>query len=62
MMSTVDAAAVNPLPPISEPTARQVVAATIAAAPSSSNAKVRSSASEVSLLESLLLGTTDPNG
>jgi hypothetical protein len=38
------------------------VAATIAAAPSSSNAKVRSNASEVSLLESLLLGTTDPNG
>jgi hypothetical protein len=62
MKSTVEAAAASPLPPISEPDARQVVAATIAAAPSSSNAKVRSNASEVSLLESLLLGTTDPNG
>jgi hypothetical protein len=62
LKSTVQAAAANPLPPISEPAARQVVAATIAAAPSSSNAKVRSNASEVSLLESLLLGTTDPNG
>jgi hypothetical protein len=62
MKSSVEAAAANPLPPISEPAARQVVAATIAAAPSSSNPKVRSNASEVSLLESLLLGTTDPNG
>jgi hypothetical protein len=62
MKSTVEGAAISPLPPISEPDARQVVAATIAAAPSSPNAKVRSNASEVSLLESLLLGTTDPNG
>jgi endoglycosylceramidase len=62
MKSTVEAAAANPLPPISEPNARQVVAATIAAAPNSPNAKVRSNASEVSLLESLLLGSSDPNG
>jgi hypothetical protein len=62
MKSAVEAAAANPLPPISEPDARQVVAATIAAAPGSSNATVRSNASEVALLESLLLGSSDPNG
>jgi endoglycosylceramidase len=62
LRATVAAAAAHPLPPISEPAARQVVAATIAAAPSSSNAKVRSNAAEVALLESLLLGDSDPNG
>jgi endoglycosylceramidase len=62
LQAAVEAAAAHPLQPISETAARQIVEAAIAAAPSSSNAKVRSNASEVSLLGSLLLGNSDPNG
>jgi endoglycosylceramidase len=62
LQAVVEGAAANPLQPISEPAARQVVEAAIAAAPNSTYASVRSNAAEVSLLGSLLLGSSDPNG
>jgi endoglycosylceramidase len=57
----VAALAVNPLPPISEQTARAMAENALNAEAHSSNAKIRSTAQLVQGLAGIVLGSTDPN-
>jgi len=56
----VDAAASNPLPPITEPQARQAAEQVITESEQSSDPTIRSNAALAGSLATLLLGTTDP--
>jgi endoglycosylceramidase len=60
MVAAVNSAAVHPLPPISEPQARQMVEQFIAQAKESPNSTIAGNAGLVDTLAGLLLGTTDP--
>jgi endoglycosylceramidase len=60
MMAAVDASATSPLPPISEPQARQSAEQAITQAEASSNKTIAGNAALASSLASLLLGTSDP--
>jgi len=60
LIAAVDAAAAHPLPPISEPQARQLAEQVITQSEQSSNKNIASNAALASSLATLLLGTTDP--
>ena len=60
MVAAVNSAAVHPLPPISEPQARQMVEQFITRAKQSPDSTIAGNAGLVDTLAGLLLGTTDP--
>ncbi len=62
LRARVLAEASNPLPPISEPTARTLALNALNAEAHSSDASVRSNAQLVQGLATIVLGTSDPNG
>jgi hypothetical protein len=59
MIAAVDATAATPLPPITEPQARQMAEQVIAQAEKSSDPTIASNAALASSLATLLLGTSD---
>ena len=61
LTARVVAEAENPLPPIAEPAARALAVGALAAAASSTNASLRSTAQLVQGLADIVLGTSDPN-
>ena len=61
LRAQVAAEAINPLPPINEPTARAMAESALTAEANSTNASIRSTAQLVQGLASIVLGPTDPN-
>jgi hypothetical protein len=59
-VAAVEAAASSPLPPITEPQARQLAEQVITQSEQSSNPTIAGNAAVASSLATLLLGTTDP--
>ena len=62
LTARVVAEADNPLQPIAEPAARAQAVSALAAAASSPNASIRSTAQLVQGLADIVLGSSDPNG